>query len=166
MLDILVCGVDEVNDIINEVDGVISIMNPGDTVGAPQSITSKENKDRYSVLRFELEDVLAKQHQVGLKMATPKLISGALDFAHSFVERFGDDSCLLIHCHSGISRSSAVAVAIYTSLYENPKDAVARVSHQRPQAVPNLEIIRLTDNMLNMQGELYHSVSETFYFHF
>ena len=96
-------------------------------------------------------------------MVTPEIIERAINFAHNFVESFGDDSSLLVHCHEGISRSSAIAIAIYTSLYQDPHDAVERVSYQRPQADPNIEVIRQTDNLLDMQGKLYDTVSEAFY---
>ena len=165
MLDIFVCGVNEVNDFIDEVDGVISIMTPGYTVYAPQSITKIENEDRYSVLRLEFDDVWQECYQLGQEMITPEIIDRVLDFAHSFVARFGDDSSLLVHCHEGISRSSAMAIAIYTSLYNEVNKAVARGTHQRPQAVPNVEVIRQTDALLNLSGELYDAVSSVFYFH-
>lgn len=163
MLNILICGVKEVDDLIDEADGVISIMNPGYTVYAPQSLILKEEENRYSVLRLEFDDVWQECYKLGMEMVTPEIIDSAINFAHDFVESFGDDSTLLIHCHEGISRSAAIAIAIYTSLYGEPLNAVKRVSHQRPQAIPNIEVIRQADELLDMQGELYNAVEEIFY---
>ena len=163
MLNILICGVESVDDLIDEVDGVISIMNPGYTIYAPQSITSRESENRYCVLRFEFDDIWLECYKPGMEMVTPEIIESAINFTHDFVESFGEDSNLLVHCHEGVSRSSAIAIAIYTSLYRDPHDAVKRVSHQRPQADPNIEVIRQTDDLLNMQGKLYDAVSEAFY---
>ena len=51
-----------------------------------------------------------------------------------------------------------MAIAIYTSLYGNSVDAVERVFHQRPQAVPNMEVIRLSDSMLDLNERLVDAV--------
>lgn len=158
MLNILICGVKEVDDLIDEADGVISIMNPGYTIYAPQSLIRKEEEDRYSVLRFEFDDVWQECYKLGMEMMTPEIIESAINFAYDFVESFGDDSTLLMHCHEGISRSAAIAIAVYISLYEDPQNAVKRVSHQRLQAIPNIEVIRQTDELLDIQGELYNAV--------
>ena len=163
MLNILICGIQELDDLIDEVDGVISIMNPGYTIYAPQSITLKEDENRYSVLRFEFDDVWQECYKPGMEMVTPEIIDSAINFAHDFVESFSNDFSLLIHCHEGISRSSAIAIAIYTSLYKDPFNAVKRVHHQRPQADPNIEVIRQADDLLNMNGKLYDAVEEIFY---
>ena len=53
---------------------------------------------------------------------------------------------------------SAVAVSILTFLYDNPSDAVERVFFQRPQAVPNIEVIRLSDSILNQNSQLLDAV--------
>lgn len=130
MLDILVCGVSEVDNFIDEVDGVISIMTPGYAVCAPQSITLKESEDRYSVLKLEFDDVWQECYELGQKMVTPEIINNVLDFAHNLVARLDDNSSsrLLVHCHEGISRSSAIAITIDTSLYNQPSEAVTRLS--------------------------------------
>ena len=163
MLDIVVCGVEEVDEFIDDVDGVISIMNPGYTIFAPRTIAIKESENRYSVLRLEFDDVWSENCQPGLEMISEEILLSILDYAADFTERFADDVSLLVHCHEGISRSSAVAIAIYTSLYGDPTDAVKRVSHQRPQADPNIEIIRLSDSVLNQNGRLLDAVEEIFY---
>lgn len=163
MLDILVCGVPEVDDLIDEVEGVISIMNPGYTIFAPQSIASMEAEDRYSVLRLEFDDVWQESYQLGQEMVTPEIIYSALDFAAGVATRYGDDTGLLVHCHEGISRSSAIAIAIYINLGCDPSEAVERVTHLRPQAVPNVEVIRQTDRLLDMNGKLYDEVYNVCY---
>lgn len=139
MLDIIVCGLEEVDEFIDEVDGVISIMTPGYTVFAPPTITAKESENRYSVLRLEFDDTWSEIYKPGSEMISEEILASIFDYADRFVESFGNDASLLVHCHEGISRSSAVAIAIYTSLYSDPIDAVERVFDQRPQAVPNIE---------------------------
>jgi predicted protein tyrosine phosphatase len=161
MLDIVVCGVNEVDEFIDDVDGVISIMNPGYTIFAPRSITAKETENRHNVLRLEFDDVWQEIYQPGLEIISEEILASAIDFAFDLVERFGDDVNLLVHCHEGISRS--IAIAIYLALSGEPKDSATKVSHQRPQAFPNIEVIRLADSFLNLQGKLLDAVWEVFY---
>ena len=158
MLDIIVCGLEEVDEFIDDVDGVISIMTPGYTVYAPSTITTLEAENRYSVLRLEFDDIWAEIYKPGSEMISEEILSSIFDYADRFTESFGNDASLLVHCHEGISRSSAVAIAIYISLYGDPHDAVERVFHQRPQAVPNIEVIRLSDSMLNLNERLVDAV--------
>jgi predicted protein tyrosine phosphatase len=61
---------------------------------------------------------------------------------------------LLIHCHAGISRSTAVAIGVLCQHGVTPYDAVTYVLTIRPQAHPNQYIIRLFDEILMLNGEL------------
>lgn len=158
MLDIIVCSLEEVDEFIDDVDGVISIMTPGYTIFAPSSIEAKEAENRHSVLRLEFDDTWSEIYKPGLEIISEEILANVFEYATNFAESFGDDASLLIHCHEGISRSSAIAIAIYTSFYSDPHDAVARVFHQRSQAVPNIEVIRLSDSMLNCNEHLIDAV--------
>ena len=158
MLDIIVCGLEEVDELIDDVDGVISIMTPGYTIFAPPTIAIKEAENRYSVMRLEFDDTWSEIYKPGSEMISEEILSSIFNYADNFIESFGNDASLLVHCHEGISRSSAVAIAIYTSLYGDLKDAVERVFDRRPQAVPNIEVIRLSDSMLDLNEELVDAV--------
>ena len=158
MLDIIVCGLEEVDELIDDVDGVISIMTPGYTIFAPPTIAIKEAENRYSVMRLEFDDTWSEIYKPGSEMISEEILSSISNYADNFIESFGNDASLLVHCHEGISRSSAVAIAIYTSLYGDLKDAVERVFDRRPQAVPNIEVIRLSDSMLDLNEELVDAV--------
>ena len=163
MLDIIICGLREIDEFIDDADGVISITNPGYSILVPGSIAAKEAENRYSVLRLEFDDIWQEIYEPGMEMISEEILSSVLDFVDDFVQRFGDDACLLVHCHEGISRSSAIAIAIYVALYGDPQNAVTMVAQGRPQADPNIEIMRLSDSFLNMQGTLLNAVEEVFY---
>jgi predicted protein tyrosine phosphatase len=63
---------------------------------------------------------------------------------------------LLVHCHAGVSRSTAAAILILAQRHaDRPADeAVAEVARLRPRAWPNLRILELGDAALGRRGEI------------
>lgn len=61
---------------------------------------------------------------------------------------------LLIHCHAGVSRSTAVACGVLCQHGLTPNEAVKHVFSIRKQAFPNRHILKLFDNILELKGEL------------
>jgi predicted protein tyrosine phosphatase len=53
----------------------------------------------------------------------------------------------IIHCHAGISRSTAVAYAIFRSQGMNKEKALREINKLNPYAQPNELIVRLTDEI-------------------
>ncbi|MDX7953810.1 protein-tyrosine-phosphatase [Lichenihabitans sp. Uapishka_5] len=66
----------------------------------------------------------------------------------------GDAQHLLVHCHMGISRSTA-AMAMLLAQAEPALDedaVLARIATERPQAWPNSRMIGFADELLGRQG--------------
>jgi predicted protein tyrosine phosphatase len=67
---------------------------------------------------------------------------------------------LLVHCHAGVSRSTAAAILLLAQ--RDPvmpaEDAVFEVVRLRPQAWPNLRMIELGDAALGRDGEIVAAV--------
>ncbi|HDN26840.1 MAG TPA: hypothetical protein ENG03_07045 [Thioploca sp.] len=61
---------------------------------------------------------------------------------------------LLVHCHAGVSRSTAVACAVLCQHGLTPSQAVKYVVSIRPQAHPNKYVLTLFDDILGLKGEL------------
>lgn len=61
---------------------------------------------------------------------------------------------LLVHCHAGISRSTAVAIGILCQHGLNPSEATQQVLTIRPQAFPNQYILQLFDDIFALNGKL------------
>ena len=61
---------------------------------------------------------------------------------------------LLVHCHVGISRSTAVAIGVLCQHKISPKRAVKSVFLKRPFASPNEHILGLFDEILALDGKL------------
>jgi len=81
----------------------------------------------------------------------------------SHVERaieFGRDrESLLVHCQVGIGRSTAIALAVLASRMDD-EDALRRLLEVRPEAVPNLHVVALADDILGRGGNLTRVVTE------
>ena len=76
--------------------------------------------------------------------------------ALSFADRIGEGS-ILIHCHAGISRSSAIALAIIAKRLGagKEKDAIKVLEQINPHSRPNKSIVWLTDEILERDRTLY-----------
>jgi predicted protein tyrosine phosphatase len=69
---------------------------------------------------------------------------------------------LLIHCHAGISRSTAAAVLVTALVNPDwaPADVVAEIVRLRAKAWPNLRMIELGDERLGKGGALVRAVRD------
>lgn len=84
-------------------------------------------------------------------------VARLLDFGRDLAaeaERAG--AHLLVHCHAGISRSTAAATLLLVQARpERPaEEALLAVAAVRPRAWPNLRIIELGDALLGRGGEI------------
>jgi len=78
-----------------------------------------------------------------------------LAFGRELGIRQGGDH-LLVHCHAGVSRSTASAALILAQAWpERPaREALDAVVRMRPRAWPNLRILELGDALLGRGGEI------------
>ena len=77
----------------------------------------------------------------------------------------GDDlRHLLIHCHAGISRSTAAMAMILAQAFphENEDAIVDRLMRIRPQSWPNSRMIGFADELLGRDGRLSAAVSRIY----
>jgi predicted protein tyrosine phosphatase len=85
-----------------------------------------------------------------------------LAFGRELIE--APESHLLIHCHAGVSRSTAAATLILVQAGpDRPAsaalDAVAKI---RPRAWPNLRILEFGDRLLGRDGEIVAAVGAVY----
>jgi Predicted protein tyrosine phosphatase len=78
-------------------------------------------------------------------------VLAVLDFGRKHAERD-----ILVHCKAGIARSTAMALALLADRlgkgYE--REAVDHLLNVRPEAIPNLVILGMTDRILERDGAL------------
>jgi predicted protein tyrosine phosphatase len=115
-------------------------------------------------LELRFDDVI--EDRAGF--ATPD--AGHIAKILAFGRSLRDESCgathLLVHCHAGISRSSAALTLILAQ--DRPKvpadEILAEVLQMRDKAWPNLRMIELGDAALDRGGALVAAVPAIYHF--
>ena len=131
---------------------LISIGSPG--VAPPPGYTRIPHH-----LRLEFDDIDMPHDDPEYVLPTAEHILQIIEFTNLISSNQGD---LLIHCQSGVSRSAAVALIVCAELLGvgREDDALANVLAVRPQALPNLWIVQLADDILNCGGRLVQVVQQ------
>ena len=80
----------------------------------------------------------------------------------AWVKNIPSESKLLVHCHAGVSRSTAAALAIKVQEMgvDRIDDAISWLLSIRPQACPNPVIMQYADDILGANGELFTKSEE------
>jgi predicted protein tyrosine phosphatase len=78
----------------------------------------------------------------------------------AFSSSFCPEDRVLVHCHAGISRSTAAAIAIFVQHGMEPFEAFYAVQAVAPEMYPNKLMLRYADDLLNQQGAIcqYHDI--------
>ena len=143
-----ICGIDELSDhCAGDVTHVLSILDPG--WPEPEPLSSFDINRR---LRLRFHDVIEAQPGwiAPERWDVELLLTFSRDLDRS------DPTHLLIHCHAGVSRSTAAATLVLAQMYpEDPaEEMLAEVVRLRPRAWPNLRILELGDEILGRRGEI------------
>jgi predicted protein tyrosine phosphatase len=130
------------------VSHVLSILDPG--WPDPEAF-AQFSAHRRIALRFH--DVIAPMASV--VVPTEADVALLLEFGRE-VAAAGPAAHLLIHCHAGISRSTAAAALLLAQADPvRPADAIlAEIALQRPRAWPNLLLLEYGERALGRPGEL------------
>ncbi|HEU0148028.1 MAG TPA: protein-tyrosine-phosphatase [Bradyrhizobium sp.] len=147
-----VCGLEELETHRERrVTDVLSLLDPG----APEPSAFDAYNDHHRVtLRFH--DILEPQ----LGMIPPELkdVEAILKFGKELEgqEAYSGERHLLIHCHMGISRSTAAMAMLLAQAHpEQDEDGIAeRVTTIRPKAWPNSRMIAFADEIMSRGGRL------------
>jgi predicted protein tyrosine phosphatase len=146
-----VCGLDELDyHRARGVTHVLSILDPD--WPEPESFWAYD-PHRRTTLHFH--DTI----QSGPALLPPQTehVEAILNFGRSLLaDTERQPAHLLVHCHAGISRSTAAMAMLLTQA--NPggdEDSVfARIQDLRPQACPNSLMIGFADGLLGREGRL------------
>jgi predicted protein tyrosine phosphatase len=150
-----ICGLEELDlHRARGVTHVLSILDPG--WPEPASFTAFDPHFRatlhfHDVIEPGPSDVLPQPADVETILA--------------FGRGLGDDpGHLLVHCHAGISRSTAAMTMILAQAFprEDERAIVDRLLETRPQAWPNSLMIGYADDLLGRGGRLTGAIVELY----
>ena len=148
---ISVCGIEELaGHCETGVSHVLSILDPDWPV--PEAFGAFGEHAKLE-LRFHdmIEDGIA-----GTLPPREEHVAELLAFGRDLMAEPPPEAHLLVHCHAGVSRSTAsMALVLAQGLPEAGADRVfAEVLRIRPQAWPNLRIVEMGDALLRRNGAL------------
>lgn len=149
-----VCGIDELTGHCGAgVSHVLSILDPGHPL--PSAFTRFPGHAR---LELRFNDVI-ETHESHVA-PTQGDVARLLGFADEIIGNSTGSAHLLVHCHMGISRSTAaMALILAKARPDRPaQEALAEVLRIRPVAWPNLRMIEFGDSLLGLNGELVDTV--------
>ena len=144
---VTICGLDELpHHCAAGVSHVLSILDPEWPL--PEAFLAYAPHRR---LELRFHDVI--EPQSGLVPPPAADVERLLAFGRELTAPPGH---LLVHCHAGVSRSTAAAIVILAQACpDRPAgDAVEAIVALRPRAWPNLRLIEFGDALLGRGGEL------------
>ena len=146
---VTVCGIEELQGHCEaQVTHVLSILDPEYPV--PEAFGTYGEHER---LELRFHDVI--DEGAGWDPPREEHVQRILQLGRHVVAEPGTGH-LLVHCHAGVSRSTAALTMILAQA--NPSrpaaEAMAAVAAIRPQAWPNLRMIEMADRLLNRSGDL------------
>jgi predicted protein tyrosine phosphatase len=147
-----VCGLEELaGHSARGVSHVLSLLDPG--TPEPEAFAGYGLHAR-TTLRFH--DCLGPGE--GLVPPQPEHVAAILDFGR----QLDGAAHLLVHCHYGLSRSTAALLMVFAQAEaETSAEAlVARLHALREPAWPNARMIGFADAMLNRDGQLSEAVRQ------
>lgn len=147
---ITVCGLDELAAHRDaRVSHVLSILDPEWPVPEVFGTFGEHEK-----LELRFHDVI--EDRPGMAGPQPIHVEQLLAFGRGLDREPKPEAHLLVHCHAGVSRSSAsMALLIAQAMPDCPgRDIFAEILRIRPQIWPNLRIVEMGDAALGRNGDL------------
>ena len=151
---ITVCGIEELEGHCETgASHVLSILDPATPV--PEAFGAYGEHDR---LELRFDDIIAETP--GLIAPNHSHVDQILAFGRSLSMEPPGSAHLLVHCHAGISRSTAsMALILAQAMPSQSAEAIIeRVHAIREKAWPNLRLIEIGDAMLGRNGSLIEAV--------
>lgn len=142
-----ICGLEELDRLRGGITHLLSILDPG--APEPPLFGISPPRERLT-LRFH--DIILPHPDYVLPRRAD--MEAALAFGRTLPH--ADPAHLLVHCHMGVSRSTAAAAALLLQAHPDLDEdlAIARIHSLRPQAWPNSLMIRHADALLGREGRL------------
>jgi predicted protein tyrosine phosphatase len=147
---ITICGIDELaGHCETGASHVLSILDPDHPI--PQAFGRFGEHDK---LELRFHDVI--EEDPGMEPPREEDVARILAFGRGLMREPATRAHLLVHCHAGISRSTAAMALILAQALPNLPgcDIMQEMLRIRPKAWPNLRIIEIGDALLSRDGEI------------
>ena len=151
---ITVCGLQELSGhAAARVTHVLSILDPD--YPAP---TEFGDYGEHAFLELRFDDII--EERAGKIAPTEDDVRKLLAFGRDLDAEMPTGAHLLVHCHAGVSRSSAsMSLLLAQAVPERSGEEIfAEILQIRPQIWPNLRIVEMGDRLLDRGGELVRAV--------
>ncbi len=151
---ITVCGLDELaGQADRQVSHVLSILDPGHP--EPEAFGAYGEHAR---LELQFYDTI--EETPGSQGPQPAHVEQILEFGRDILREPANLRHLLVHCHAGISRSTASMTLLLAQAqpHLSAAEVLDQVVHIRAKAWPNLRILELGEEMLLRKGEFSSAV--------
>jgi predicted protein tyrosine phosphatase len=148
--EISVCGIPELAGYCErQVSHVLSILDPQEPQPAAFGAFGEHER-----LELRFHDVI--DERPGQLAPSARDVDRLLEFGRGLLAEPDASAHLLVHCHAGVSRSTAALILLLAQARPDRKaaEAVAEVVRVRPQAWPNLRILELGGARLGRRAEL------------
>lgn len=155
---ITVCGLEELaGHAEHQVSHVLSILDPEQP--EPEAFGAYGEHAR---LELKFHDVI--QETPGFKAPQAEHVAQILAFGRDILRDPANSRHLLVHCHAGISRSTASMTLLLAQAQPqlSASGILAQVVHIRPKAWPNIRILELGEQQLNRPGEFSGAVGAVY----
>ena len=146
-----VCGLHELDAHgARDVTHVLSLLDPG----TPEP-TAFSTYDPHIRTTLYFHDAI----EPGRDIVLPEMSD--IETILAFARDAGDVGHLLIHCHMGISRSTAAMLMVMAQAFPDDLEdtLIDRLTEIRPQAWPNSRMIAFADERLGRNGRLMAAVT-------
>jgi predicted protein tyrosine phosphatase len=150
--DLTICGLDELGDhATRAVTHVLSILDPN--WPEPEAFWTYDPHHR---IEMHFNDAI--EPGPGIELPQARHVEEILAFGNTFQRDLAArrEAHLLIHCHAGISRSTAAMTALL--MQADPEETEERIFERlvaiRPKAWPNSLMIGFADDLLGRGGRL------------
>jgi predicted protein tyrosine phosphatase len=154
---ITVCGIDELADHCETgASHVLSILDPDWPV--PEAFG---RFGEHAKLELRFHDVI--EENAGAPPQQDDIVR-LLGFGLDLTAESPEGAHLLVHCHAGISRSTASMALILAQARPDlsAEQILQEVLRMRPKAWPNLRIVELGDALLSRNGEIITAAIEVY----
>jgi predicted protein tyrosine phosphatase len=147
---ITVCGLEELaGHASRQVSHVLSILDP--TQSEPEAFGAYGEHAR---LELKFHDII--EDTPGFQAPQPEDVAKMLEFGRDILRDPESLRHLLVHCHMGISRSTAAMALLLAQAQPSlpASDIMDLILHIRDKAWPNLRILMFGEDQLGRNGDL------------